>query len=346
MADEADGAADSTAGGAGRGMRTRLTDISSQAWEHPSDAAALNSLRQVPGFDAVMRKVFGLIAERTLRMMVMGAAVEVGSSQYNRINVIYEEVLWALDAPHRYPLYISQSPPISAGAAGMEQPFIVMNAITVSLMDDDQLRYALGREVGHILSEHVLYKTMLQLMVRLSRLAFVNVFSGMAYTAVMAALMEWDRKSELSSDRAGLLAMQDPHAVRLAILRAASGLREGVSLDEFREQARRYEEDASTLDSIARALALLNQRQNFPVQRLKELDRWIASGDYQRILDGDYPRRSETPTGRPWQIWRGSAEGLRSSPLGRLFRRLQPSSPSAPSAPPPMPAASWEGEEE
>lgn len=328
--------ADADAGTEQAVVRRKLTDISSLAWEHPSDAAALNSLRQVPGFDTVMRKVFGLIAERTLRMMVFGAGIEVSPSQYPRINRIYEEVLWALDAPERYPLYVAQSPPISAGAAGMDQPFIVMNAISVSLMDDNQLRYALGREVGHILSEHVLYKTMLQLMVRLSRLAFVNTFSGMAYTAVMAALMEWDRKSELSSDRAGLLAMQDPDGVRMSILRAASGLRDGVSLDEFREQARRYEEDVGTLDNVARALALLNQRQNFPVQRLKELDRWIESGDYARILDGDYPRRSDNPTGphrRSWEVWRGSAEGLKDSPLGSLFqglrRRLRPTHPGA-----------------
>ena len=44
--------------------RQRLTQISSVAWEHPADRAALNTLRALPGFDEVVRKVAGAIGER------------------------------------------------------------------------------------------------------------------------------------------------------------------------------------------------------------------------------------------------------------------------------------------
>jgi Zn-dependent protease with chaperone function len=310
--------------------RVELTDISSLAWEHPSDASALNSLRQMPGFDVVVRKVFGLIPERTLRMAALGSSIEVGKAQYPHINEIYNDVIHTLNVPERYSLFVAQSPIVSVGAVGMDQPFIVLNSGTVRLMSDDQLRYVLGREIGHILSEHVLYKTILQLMVRLSRVAFTNVFSGMAYTAVMGALMEWDRKSELSSDRAGLLCVQNPDVVREALLRLAGGVGEGVSIEAFQDQARRYEEDHTSFDSIARAMALMSERHPFPVQRLKELDNWIESGDYQRILDGDYPRRSEEPQTnkqKPWDIWRESASNLKSSTEGwiqGLRGRLSP----------------------
>jgi Zn-dependent protease with chaperone function len=310
--------------------RVELTDISSLAWEHPSDASALNSLRQMPGFDVVVRKVFGLIPERTLRMAALGSSIEVGKAQYPHINEIYNDVIHTLNVPERYSLFVAQSPIVSVGAVGMDQPFIVLNSGTVRLMSDDQLRYVLGREIGHILSEHVLYKTMLQLMVRLSRVAFTNVFSGMAYTAVMGALMEWDRKSELSSDRAGLLCVQNPDVVREALLRLAGGVGEGVSIEAFQDQARRYEEDHTSFDSIARAMALMSERYPFPVQRLKEIDSWVESGDYQRILDGDYPRRSEEPQTnkqKPWDIWRESASNLKSSTEGwiqGLRGRLSP----------------------
>ena len=310
--------------------RVELTDISSLAWEHPADASALNSLRQMPGFDVVVRKVFGLIPERTLRMAALGSSIEVGEAQYPHINEIYSDVIHTLNVPERYSLFVAQSPIVSVGAVGMDQPFIVLNSGTVRLMSDDQLRYVLGREIGHILSEHVLYKTMLQLMVRLSRVAFTNVFSGMAYTAVMGALMEWDRKSELSSDRAGLLCVQNPDVVREALLRLAGGVGEGVSIEAFQDQARRYEEDHTSFDSIARAMALMSERHPFPVQRLKEIDSWVESGDYQRILDGDYPRRSEEPQTnkqKPWDIWRESASTLKSSTEGwiqGLRGRLSP----------------------
>jgi Zn-dependent protease with chaperone function len=308
--------------------RSQLSDISSLAWEHPADAAALQTLRQVPGFDIAVQKVFGLIAERTLRLMSMGSSIEVSAEQYPHINEIYEEVLSTLDAPARYPLFLSQNPLVNAGAVGMKDPFIVLNSGIVLLMSDDQLRYVLGHEVGHILSEHVLYKTMLKLMVRLSRVAFTNVISGLAYTAITAALMEWDRKSELSSDRAGLLAVQDPDVVRSALLRSAGGVGEGASIDAFQDQARRYEEDGDTLDNIAKAMALLGRSHPFPVERLKEIDRWIESGDYDRILSGEYLTRAEEPprSQRPWDIWRESAtsyaDSLRDSKISEWFGGL------------------------
>ena len=298
--------------------RVPLRDISSLTWEHPADAAALQSLRAVPGFDAVLRAVFGLFAERTLRLMHLGGSVEVSPKQLSQINRVYEEVLGTLDAPRRYPLYVTQNPVLNAGAVGMEEPFIVLNSGAVALLSPDELRYVLGHEVGHILSDHVLYKTMVRLLLTIGRVAWSNVFTGIAYYGVLVALLEWDRKSELSSDRAGLLAVQDPDVVRLGLLRAAGGVIDGVDVEAFREQARRYEEGGDNLDSLAKALALLGRTHPMPVHRLQEIDRWVERGDYGRVLGGEYLRRSDQ-TRRPtaWETWRQSAssyaDGFRAS---------------------------------
>ena len=37
--------------------RKILTQISPTAWEHPADRAALQTLRAIPGFDEVVRKM-------------------------------------------------------------------------------------------------------------------------------------------------------------------------------------------------------------------------------------------------------------------------------------------------
>lgn len=299
--------------------RRAFPDVSSLTWEHPLDAAALQALRKIPGFDLALRKIFGLFAERTIRLISLGSSIEVGPEQYPKINRVYEEVLETLNAPERYQLFLSQTPVVNAGAVGMDRPFIVLTSSITLLMKEDELRYVLGHEVGHILSGHVLYKTMLKLLVEVSRLAFSNPLSGFAYMAVMMGLMEWDRKSELSADRAGLLAAQDPDVVRKALLKMAGGVDEGANVQAFQAQSRRYHEDGDTLDAIAKTLTLLGRTHPFPVQRVRELDLWIEGGDYERVLRGDYPRRSQDPPGRddPWNDWKQSAasyaEGIKTS---------------------------------
>ena len=57
--------------------RVQLVQISSRAWEHPADRAALNTLRAIPGFDEVVRKVAGFFGERGIRQLFLGDAVQV-----------------------------------------------------------------------------------------------------------------------------------------------------------------------------------------------------------------------------------------------------------------------------
>ena len=69
----------------------------------------------------------------------------------------------------------------------------------------------LGHELGHVMSGHALYRTVTLLILWLG---FQNLpfLAGLALLPIKLALLEWYRKSELSSDRAGLLASQDPTA--------------------------------------------------------------------------------------------------------------------------------------
>lgn len=305
--------------------RVTFSDISPRAWEHPADRAALDALRRVPGFDALVRRLFGVFSERALRLITAGSAVEVGPDQFPRIYAVYTDVLATLDAPRPWPLYLAQNPIVNAGAVGMDQPFIVLSSGTVHLLDDDQLRVVLGHEVGHIMSDHALYKTMLHLLLKAGLMVLRLPLSGIPMLAVLAALLEWDRKSELSADRASLLATQDPDAVQSALLRMAGGVGEGASIDAFRAQAARFHEDPSALDVVVKTLAVLGRRHPFPVERLHELDRWVDSGEYDRIVGGDYPRRTDTPlpTRQTWkETAQGYAEGFKASidPLGRWFR--------------------------
>lgn len=274
-----------------------LAQIDSRSWEHPADQAALNALRKLPAFDEVLRKIFGFFGEKPIRLAFQANAVRTSPTQYARVHRLYERAALALDAPAEYPVFVSQSPIVNAGAYGMEKPFILVNSGALHLLDDEELEFVLGHELGHIMSGHVLYTTMMVLLVQLAQRGFPLV--GLAARAILVSLMEWYRKAELSSDRAGALAVQNPEAGMRTMLKFAGGGTIGdTNLPEFMRQADEYREGGDLADQVFKVLNLLGADHPFPVLRVAELRDWYESGAYERILGGEYVRRGERP--RPY----------------------------------------------
>ncbi len=265
-----------------------LTQIDPRSWEHPADRAALNALRRVPVFDEVLRGVFGFFGEKPLRLAFLSGAVRVSATQYPRVHRLYLDACRTLDvAP--YPLYVQQHFQINAFAYGMKQPFIVLNTRTVEVMEDDELRFVLGHEIGHVLSGHALYLTMMTVLYQLSTLGFPIV--GLAARAVLMALMEWHRKAELSCDRAGILAVQDAEPALRTMLRFAGGDTHQTNLEDFLRQAEEYREPGDLADQVFKVLNVLALTHPAPVLRAAEMRNWFESGAYERIVGGDYHRR-------------------------------------------------------
>ncbi|HEX6197000.1 MAG TPA: M48 family metallopeptidase [Jiangellaceae bacterium] len=274
--------------------RVRLEGISSRAYEHPADRGALVAMRKLTGFDSLLRKLSGLFSERRLRLMFLGSAVKVGDTQFRDLHDYVRDTAYVLDMDDVPELYLIQNPMPSAMAIGQDRPFIVVTSGLFDLLDPQEQRFVVGHEMGHILSGHAVYRTLLLALTQLAlRVAFIPL-GYLGLRAIVTALEEWFRKSELSCDRAGLLAAQDPDAAKRALMKLAGGSRLAeMNPDAFREQARSYDADGDARDGLIKLLSLVGRTHPFAVVRFAELDRWIEDGHYQRILDGDYPRRSE-----------------------------------------------------
>lgn len=300
--------------------RRLLREIDPSTWEHPADRAALQALRRVPAFDEVLRKVFGLFGERPIRLAFQANAVRVGERQFPEIHRLYSDVLETLDAPERYPLFISQTPIVNAGAYGMDKPFIILNSGSIRLLDgEDELRFLLGHELGHIMSGHVLYRTMTVILIQLAQLGFPAI--GLAARAVLVALLEWSRKAELSSDRAGLLAAQDPEAAMRTMMKlAGGGTDEETDLSEFLVQADEYRKGGDIADAVFKVLNLLVATHPFHVLRAAELRDWVEKGEYDRILRGEYRRRAEDSP--PWREDLAAAARAYAEDAGSLFEQV------------------------
>lgn len=275
-------------------MPVKLTDIASAAWEHPADRAALNSLRALPGFDEVIRKIAGFFGEKGVRQLFLANAVRVGPTQRPKLYALYQEVCDTLDWKVEPELYVSQTPLVNAAAVGFDKPFIVLNSGMLTLLDKDEQRNIMGHELGHIMSGHTTYTTIaiIILTIGLNNLPFL---AGVALLPFQLALLEWYRKAELSSDRAGLLATQNPQAVMSTFLKLAGGGAgdDTISTDAFIEQAGQYESGGDLADRVWQVINTAFRTHPFGTVRAAEMKRWIDSGEYEKILNGDYRRRGD-----------------------------------------------------
>ena len=272
--------------------RVRLTGISSRAYEHPADRSALVALRKLTGFDTLLKLLNGMFNERAMRLTFLASGVKVSERQFPHIHEMVRDGAYVLDMENPPELFLTQTPEVNAMALGTNNPFIVINTGLVDLMDPEELRFVIGHELGHVLSGHSVYRTMLyNLIVLAQRIAWMPI-GYIGLRAIIWGLEEWYRKSELSCDRAGLLAGQDIDAARRALMKMAGGSRLAeMNADAFHEQAREYDAAPDLRDSILKILQLQGNTHPFGVVRFAELDYWASNGEYERILGGDYPRR-------------------------------------------------------
>ena len=281
--------------------RLRFSGISPRAYEHPVDRGALAALRAVPGFAQVLKAVAGFFNERGERLMALASAIRVGPDQYPELDKLRNECAQVLDIEPVPNLFVSRSADVNAMTIGMDEPFIVLTTGAVELMSTQELRFVIGHEMGHVLSGHAVYRTMLLRLISLQLSMSWMPVSALGLRAVVAALNEWYRKAELSCDRAGLLCVQDPAvALRSQILVAGGVDPAKVDISSFLKQAAEYEAVEDIRDSLLKLRYVEGMSHPLAVVRAAQLQKWAASTEYRDILSGEYSRREDDQPTTTW----------------------------------------------
>ena len=65
-------------------------------------------------------------------------------------------------------MFVRNSPFTNAMTIGMDKPIIVLNSALLDLLDEEEMRFVVAHELGHALSGHAVYQTLLHRMLRLS----------------------------------------------------------------------------------------------------------------------------------------------------------------------------------
>jgi len=275
--------------------RKRLKGLTADAFIADTDRWALDKLQKVPLLPQVMKTFYDKGMDRWLYCYNMSTSVRCGPKQYKTLYDIMRESCEILDMPEPE-LYISSNPFPNAYTSGVERPYITLLSSIVETLSDEELFHLMGHELGHIKAKHVLYMSVAGIVFELLDMIGRRTLGlgDIATIGLIMALWEWYRQAEITADRAGLLVAQSLDisiSANIALTAGPNRLRHEASKEEFMDQARAYQ-DAGLMDVLGTMLIFLARKGAYthpmPVHRTQQLDRWVQSGAYDRILAGDY----------------------------------------------------------
>ena len=250
---------------------------------HPEDAAALRQMESIPGFPAFVKSILSLGLERLQYGMNMASSVRLSERQlpevYRHLPPICDRL--GIAVPE---FYLSMDPMPNAWTFGDTRIFITVTSGLLEMMDDEELDAVLAHECGHILCRHVLYHSVARYI--LAGVDSLGVL-GKLTVPIQLAFLYWQRKSELSCDRAAAI-VTSPEVVSRVMARLAAGPRkitENLNLEEWAQQADQYDViwNSGIWNKTLQIYAIAAQNHPFSAVRVREVLKWGRSEEYRNI---------------------------------------------------------------
>lgn len=258
--------------------------IHPQEYIHPEDAKALRELESIPGFPALVKKVLSLGLETLQYGVNMASAIRLSPTQlpelYNRLPPICEKL--GIAEPE---FYLQMDPIPNAWTFGDTRIYITVTSGLVEMMNDEELNAVVAHECGHIACHHVLYHSIASYI--------LNGTGGLLGTLslpIQYAILYWQRKSELSCDRAASL-VTSPEVVTATMARLAGGpksITSKVNMWEWARQADQYDAICNNglWNKTLQIYAISAQNHPFTAVRVREILKWAESEAYRNIING------------------------------------------------------------
>lgn len=252
---------------------------------HPEDAAALKALKSIPILPTIVKKVMDVGAEQLQTGLNIASKVKLSPTQLPRLYNILPPICERLEIKEPE-FYLEMNPVPNAYAFGDSQTAITITSALVDMMSEEELVGVVAHECGHIACRHMLYHTLAQILANAS-----GMLEALATLAVPIhyALLYWQRKSELSCDRAAAYIVGSKNAVSM-LVRLAGGPKQITSelnLEELAEQADRYDVFCKNglWNKTLQTYAVMAQDHPFTSVRVRELLKWTASNDYTNLIE-------------------------------------------------------------
>jgi Zn-dependent protease with chaperone function len=251
---------------------------------HPADKAALEALKAIPLFTPCLKTFLKTFTEEYFLGVNLAQKIRLGPNQlakiYNHLPPICKTL--GIEEPQ---LYLEMDPSPNAYTYGDTKVAITVTSGLIEYVQEDELHAVLAHECGHILCRHVLYHTMADMVTSLGE----SIWGPLAAMAlpVKMALLYWDRRSELSADRAAALVQGNPDSVVQTMIRLAGGPRSitrDIDVALYARQGAEYQKlNESLWDKVLQGVAVMQQDHPFTSVRTHEILEWCATGQFTAL---------------------------------------------------------------
>ncbi len=280
-----------------------LIGLTADNFRHSLDLEATNALKQLPGFDILIRSVLGSVGEQFFYLNNIASSILVGENQLPDLHNLLLEACKVLDLEPPQ-LYIQQNSVPNAYTFAMrgEKPFIVLHTSLIEMLTPEEVQAVIAHELGHLKCEHGVYLTMANVMVLAASL--LPTWGAMLTQSLQERILQWVRCAEFSCDRAALLATQNPRTIMSVLMKLAGGsptIAPQLNLDAFIEQAKAYDRASkNSLGETLRAMQTSQLSHPVPVIRAREIERWSGSAQYQNLIQQHNQDLSQVGKWRDW----------------------------------------------
>ncbi len=281
--------------------RVVLRGLKPDSYEHVWDINAKAMLRSIPLLESAVKKLNESFSDKVIVMEHKASYLEISERQYSRIYAIFADCCKILDVPQP-PLFLIRNDDINAYTMGISTPLVCITSGCVQYLSEEELRFIMGHELGHIKSQHLLYRSLALWLQKGGNEILIGtggIFGVMAVVSLNSALYKWTRMSEFTADRAGLLCVQNIKSSTSALAKLAGFLTDTedvFNVEEFMEQAKRfnrqYENGPEALMANVRIM-LGDVTHPYTVSRVYELNDWYNKGEYERISGIENPEKLE-----------------------------------------------------
>lgn len=249
----------------------------------------VNELSTNKYVDKVIKLYYGQWKDQLSYNDLAVQKVRVTKKNYKGLYTLVKTAADALEVkmPDVFIAYADQP---SAYITNVIQPVLVIHSSLLELLNQKELLYVIGHELGHIRFKHMLSMEIVSTTYLALNLIPTDFLRNAIGNIAALSFLKWSREAEISADRAGLVLVGSKEVAAKTLIKLMSGMSDDlmkihgeVDIKEFRIQSKKIEQ-AFILKKINVLLTQVTSTHPFIGSRIEALYNFSDSAKYVALL--------------------------------------------------------------